>query len=134
MAMTSTMTSMAAVYLDVEDVVQSVGTECNLQSVSSMFSFADANDFADLAAYIRNVQQPSSGVLIGWGKSVGILVETNGFCALIDSHVHTSSGAIILIANSPSSLVTANSRILPEQNLAFNLGTFYMGNVWRCIG
>lgn len=62
MAMTSTMTSMAAVYLD---VVQSVGTECNLQSVSSMFSFADANDFADLAAYIRNVQQPSSGVLIG---------------------------------------------------------------------
>ena len=65
MAMTSTMTSMAAVYLDVEDVVQSVGTECNLQSVSSMFSCTDANDFADLAAYIRNVQQPSSGVLIG---------------------------------------------------------------------
>lgn len=60
---------------------------------------------------------------------MGILVETNGFCALTDSHVHTSSGAIILIANSPSSLVTANSRILPEQNLAFNLGTFYMGNV-----
>lgn len=47
---------------------------------------------------------------------MGILVETNGFCALIDSHVHTSSGAIILIANSPSSLVTANSRNLPEQN------------------
>lgn len=65
MAMTSTMTSMAAVYLDVEDVVQSVSTECNLQSVSSMFSFTDDNDFADLAAYIRNVQQPSSGVLIG---------------------------------------------------------------------
>lgn len=60
---------------------------------------------------------------------MGILVETNGFCPLIDSHVHTSSGAIILIANSPSSLVTANSRILPEQNLAFNLGTFYIGNV-----
>lgn len=64
MAMTSMMTSMAAVYLDVEDVVQSVGTECNLQSVISMFSFTDANDFADLAACIRNVQQPSYGVLI----------------------------------------------------------------------
>ena len=52
---------------------------------------------------------------------MGILVETNGFCALIDSHVHTSSGAIILIANSPSSLVTANSRILPEQTEGENV-------------
>ena len=65
---------------------------------------------------------------------MGIIVETNGFCALIDCHIHTSSGAIILVANSPSSLVTANSRILLEQNLALNLGTFYMGNVGRCIG
>ena len=43
---------------------------------------------------------------------MGIIVETNGSCAFIDSHIHTSSGAIILMANSPGSLVTANSRIL----------------------
>lgn len=54
-----------AVYLDVEDVVQTVGTECYLQSVSSIFGYTDANDFPDLAACIRNVQQPSYGVLIG---------------------------------------------------------------------
>lgn len=56
---------------------------------------------------------------------MGIIVETNGSCAFIDSHIHTSSGAIILMANSPSSLVT----FLLEQSLALNLGTFYMGNV-----
>lgn len=113
-----------AVYLDVEDVVQSVGTECNVESVSAIFGFTDANDFADLAAHISNVQQPSYGVLIGCGKSVGILVQANGLCALIDSHIHTSSGAIILMADSPSSLITAYLRILLEQNLALNLCTF----------
>ena len=113
-----------AVYLDVEDVVQSVGTECNVQSISAVFGFTDANDFADLAAHISNVQQPSYGVLIGCGKSVGILVQANGLCALIDSHIHTSSGAIILMADSPSSVITAYLRILLEQNLALNLCTF----------
>lgn len=113
-----------AVYLDVEDVVQSVGTECNIESVSAIFGFTDANDFADLAAHISNVQQPSYGVLIACDKSVGILVQTNGLCALIDSHIHTNSGAVILMADSPSSLITAYSRILLGQHLVLNLGTF----------
>lgn len=36
-----------AVYLDVEDVVQASGTECNVQSVSAIFGFNNANGFAD---------------------------------------------------------------------------------------
>ena len=48
-----------AVYIDVEDVVQASGTECNVQSVSAIFGFNNANEFADLAAHLRNVLQPS---------------------------------------------------------------------------
>ena len=51
-----------AVYLNVEDVVQSVGTEFNVESVSALFEFTNANDYADLAAHLSNVQQPSYGV------------------------------------------------------------------------
>ena len=79
--------------------------------VHSFINYINSNNIflADASSYITHVKR------------------TNGFCALIDSHVHTSSGAIILIANSPSSLVTANSRILPEQNLAFNLQSVNTG-------
>lgn len=86
-----------AVYLDVEDVVQSLGTDCNIQSISATAGFSNANDFADLAAHVGNVQQPSYGVLIGCEKSVGIFVQSNGLCTLIDSHVHNNNGAIIMI-------------------------------------
>ena len=41
-----------AVYLDVEDVVQSVGTDCNVQFISASFGFHNANNFADLAAHV----------------------------------------------------------------------------------
>ena len=64
-----------AVYLDVEDVAQSLGTDCNIQSISATAGFSNANDFADLAAHVGNVQQPSYGVLIGCEKSVGIFVQ-----------------------------------------------------------
>lgn len=113
-----------AVYLDVEDVVQASGTECNVQSVSAIFGFNNANGFADLAAHLGNVLQPSYGVLIANDKSVGILVQANGLCALIDSHVHNNSGAVILMADCPSNLITAYSRLLLDQNLVLNIGTF----------
>ena len=86
-----------AVYLDAEDVVQSVGTECNVESISASVGFTNVHGFADLTAHVSNVQQPCYGVLIGCGKSVGIFVQTNGLCARIDSHVHNNNGAIIVI-------------------------------------
>lgn len=113
-----------AVYLDVEDVAQSLGTDCNIQSISATAGFSNVNDFADLAAHVGNVQQPSYGVLIGCEKSVGIFVQTNGLCALIDSHVHNNNGAIIMMADTPSRLINAYSRMLLEQNLILNLSTF----------
>jgi len=112
------------VYLDVEDIVQVAGTECKVQSVSAIFGFNNANRFADLAAHLRNVLQPSYGVLIANDKSVGILVQANGLCALIDSHVHNNSGAVILMADCPSNLITAYSRLLLDQHLVLNIGTF----------
>ena len=111
-----------AVYLDVEDVVQSVGTDFNVESVSAIFGFTDAN--ADLVAHLSSVQQPSYGILIACQKSVGILVQGNGLCALVDSHVHGNTGAIILMANSPNSLITAYSRMLHDQNVDLTTGTF----------
>ena len=90
-----------AVYLDVEDAVQSVGTEFNVESVSAFFGDTNANDYADLAAlHLSNVQQPSYGVLIGCEKSVEILVQVNGLCALIDNLIHGNSVAIRLQAAS----------------------------------
>ena len=91
----------SAAYLDVQDAVQSVGTEFNVESVSAIFGYTNANDYADLAAlHLSNVQQPSYGVLIGCEKSVGILVQVNGLCALIDSLIHGNSAAITLQAAS----------------------------------
>ena len=113
-----------AVYLDVEDVVQSVGTDFNVESVSAIFGFTDANNYADLAAHLSSVQQPSYGILIACQKSVGILVQGNSLCALVDSHVHENTGAIILMANSPNSLITAYSRMLHDQNVDLTTGTF----------
>ena len=55
-----------------------MGTDCNVQSVSAIFGFTDANDFDDPASHLSNLQQTSYGILIGCGKSVGILVQTNG--------------------------------------------------------
>ena len=48
---------------------------------------------------------------------MGILVQGNGLCALVDSHVYGNTGAIILMANSPNSLTTAYSRMLHDQNV-----------------
>lgn len=103
-----------AVYLDVEDVAQSLGTDCNVQSISAIFGFTYANVFADLVLH----------VIIACEKSVGINLETNGLCAFIDSHVHNNNGAIIVVADCPSKLVSAYSSILLEQNLVLNIGTF----------
>lgn len=36
---------------DVEDAVQSVGTEFNVESVSAIFGYTNANDYADLAVH-----------------------------------------------------------------------------------
>ena len=113
-----------AVYLDVEDVVQSLGTECNVQSVSAVFGFTNANNFADLVLHVSNVQQTSYGCFTGCEKSVGILVQSNGPCPLIDSHIHNDKGAIIMMADSASTLINAYSLMLVEQNLVLNIGTF----------
>ena len=113
-----------AVYLDVEDVVQSLGAECNVQSLSSVFSFTNANNLADLVLHVTNVQQASYGCHIGCEKSVGILVQSNGLCALIDRHIHNNKGAIIMMADSASTLINAYSLMLLEQNLVLNIGTF----------
>ena len=55
---------------------------------------------------------------------MGILVQGNSLCALVDSHVHENTGAIILMANSPNSLITAYSRMLHDQNVDLTTGTF----------
>ena len=43
---------------------------------------------------------------------------------MIDSHVHNNSGAVIMMADSPSTLINAYSGMLLEQNLVLDLCTF----------
>ena len=49
-----------------EDVAQSAGTECQVQSCDHIFGFNNANNFADLAALIDNVKLKS--VLDHYGR------------------------------------------------------------------
>ena len=65
-----------AVYLDVEDVVQSVGSEFNVESVSALFGFTNANDYADLAAHLSNVPM---GYLLGVKSLWGFLYKLMAF-------------------------------------------------------
>jgi len=78
-----------------------------MSNLSAIFGFTNANNFGDLILYVSNVQQPSYGVLTGCDKSVGIFVQTNCLCPVIDSHVQNNSGAIIMMADSPSTCSTA---------------------------
>ena len=55
---------------------------------------------------------------------MGILVQSNGLWALIDSHIHNDKGAIIMMADSVSTLINAYSLMLLAQNLVLNIGTF----------
>ena len=50
------------------------------------------------------------GVLLGYQKSVRLLVKTNGLCAVIDSHQHvtTNSGGIIIMADHPKKQSLSN--------------------------
>ena len=68
-----------AVFLDVEHIAQSAGAECQVLSCDHIFGFNNDNNFADLTAHIDNVKQSSDsdhyGVVIGYGKSIGILSQ-----------------------------------------------------------
>ena len=66
------------------------------------------------------------GVLLGYQKSVGLLVKTNGLCAVIDSHQHvtTNSGGIIIMANHPKNAILEYSKFsLSNQEHDLSQGT-----------
>ena len=65
MAMTFMMNCTVRQLFDVDDVVQSVGTEFLVQSTSPIVGFTNSIDFVDLITHISNFQQPSYGVIIG---------------------------------------------------------------------
>ena len=94
-----------AVYLDVEDVVYTVGDLFCVESADQIFAFTNANEFQDLVDHIKGVIQVSHtdnyGVMISQSMTVGVLVKSNGLCPIIDSHQHLNSngGGKIIMAN-----------------------------------
>ena len=112
-----------------EDVAQSAGTECQVQSCDHIFGFNNANNIADLAAQIDNVKLNSVldhyGVLIACGKLVGNLVKGNGLCALMDSHVHPpmNAGAVNLTPNSSQHLIQEYASVLLAEGHTLNIVT-----------
>ena len=112
-----------------EDVAQSVGTECQVQSCDHIFGFNNANNFPDLAAQIDNVKLNSVldhyGVLIACDKLVGNLVKGNGLCALVDSHVHPpiNAGAVNLTSNSSQHLIQEYASMLLAEGHTLNIVT-----------
>ena len=65
------------------------------------------------------------GVPLGYQKSVGLLVKTNGLCAVIDSHQHvtTNSGGIIIMADHPKNAILEYSNSLSNQGYDLSQGT-----------
>ena len=65
------------------------------------------------------------GVPLGYQKSVGLLVKTNGLCAVIDSHQHvtTNSGGIIIMADHPENAILEYSNSLSNQGYELSQGT-----------
>ena len=65
------------------------------------------------------------GVLLGYQKSVGLLVKTNGLCAVIDSHqyVTTNSGRIIIMVDHPQNAILEYSNSLSNQGYDLSQGT-----------
>lgn len=118
------------VYLDVEDVVNTVGDLFSVESADQIFVFTNANEFQDLVDYIKGVIQVSHtdnyGVMISQSMTVGVLVKSNGLCAIIDSHQHLNSnggGKIIVANDSKKAIIEYASCLLKNQNLTLDLGT-----------
>ena len=117
--------SNTAVYLDVEDVVNAVGDLFSVESAEQIFAFTNANEFHDLVDHINGVIQVSHtdnyDVMISQNMTVGVLVKSNGLCAIIDSHqqVNSDGGGMIIVANDPKKA----SCLLKNQNLTLDLGT-----------
>jgi len=113
----------------VEDVAQSAGTECQVQSCDHIFGFNNANNFPDLAAQIDNVKLNSVldhyGVLITCDKLVGNLVKGNSLCALVDRHVHPpmNAGAVNLTSNSSQHLIKEYASMLLAEGHTLNIVT-----------
>ena len=58
--------------------------------------------------------------------TVGVLVKSNGLCAIIDSHQHVNSsgGGMIIIANNPKKAIIEYANcLLKNQNLTLDVGT-----------
>ena len=122
--------SNTAVYLDVEDVLNAVGDLFSVESADQIFAFTNANEFQDLVDHISGVIQASHtdnyGVMISQNMTVGVLVKSNGLCAIIDSHQHVNSsgGGMIIIANNPKKAIIEYANcLLKNQNLTLDVGT-----------
>ena len=119
----------AAVYLDVEDVVDAVGDIFGIESADQLIGFTNANDFSDLVNHISGIIHSSSvdhySVIISDDRSVGFFVKKNGLCAIIDSHQHVNSsgGGMIIMASNPQTAILEYSQILNTHIASLNLGT-----------
>lgn len=120
----------SSVMLDVDNVISLLGRECSLQFADQPFYFTDANYYNDLVDFIETSVKDSSadcyGVIIGSGRSVGLLVKVSGHCAIIDSHQHPcfdNSGGLILMSNSVKAIVVAYFDILRRHSVMVLTGT-----------
>ena len=76
-----------AVYLDVEDVVYTVGDLFCVESADQIFAFTNANEFQDLVDHIKGVIQVSQidnyGVMISQSMTVGFWSRAMAFVPLL---------------------------------------------------
>lgn len=95
----------------------------------NLIGFNDSNQYSDLVNHINIIITATPvdhyGVIIGCQRSVGLLVKSNGMTAIIDSHMHmsNSSGAMIIMADSPKVAINHYAKLLADENQTSNIGT-----------
>ena len=90
-----------------------------------MYSQQISNEYSDLVGHISGTTTNLYRVLIGCQISVGLLVKTNGLCAVIDNHQHvtTNSGGMIIMADHPKIAILEYSKSLASRGYNLNQGT-----------
>lgn len=124
----------APVNLDVEDVVETFGSDIHLQAVDDTEYFVvNNNDISQLCNIVRKKQTipdtAGAGVLIANGKSSCICIDAQGNLACTDSHKHKEKGALIVAADK-ANLESFVQEVVNMHQRFFNKALLYGALTW----
>ena len=101
----------------------------HVQSANQLLGFTGVSEYNNYVDHISGTTHSSTtdlyGVLIGCQKPLGLLVKTNGLCAIIERHQHvtTNSGGMIIMADHLKKAIHEYSKSHSNQGYNLKQGT-----------